>query len=104
MYYRDVKIDGCTFCAWVGRPYIVRILYDDGVLVDHSVKSWGAAQRWLKRGARSCMVGREGYHDRLWSYIVHIPTKSVMGRQAYTPTLEIPEKDFEAEVSEWADL
>lgn len=105
--FKTVYVNDLEYSARTDRPYVVRIAYETGIVVDHSVKSFGAAKRWLMRGAKIEMPRYEA-SGRLFFEIIHVPTAKLL-REGICPDEEALNRvpmamDFDEVCEDWMDV
>lgn len=105
--FRTVYVNDLEYSAKTDCPYIVRIAYETGIVVDRPVKSFGAAKRWLARGAKVELASYEA-SGRLFFEIIHVPTAKLL-REGICPDEEalyrIPvAMDFGEIYEDWMDV
>ena len=74
--------NGMKVASFPDKAYTVRIVYTNGIALDHGTKSWGAAKRWLMRGAKAELPSLEA-EGRLWFMVFHHPTKTIVDHVIY---------------------
>lgn len=105
--FRTVYVNDLEYSTRTDCPYIVRIAYENGVVVDRPVKSFGAAKRWLARGAKAQLPSYEAC-GRLFFEIVHVPTRKLL-REGICPDEEALDRipvamDFDEVYEDWMDV